>query len=148
MFATYTFQATVANGASTGIVIKTGSVPVHLQGRVISSGSTLIRWHENTTITASALLTPGNMNRYVGGSGAKSVMTASFGASPDIAAACWNSLLWEGHIAAGGKVSGGGGDVYTQSEWILNANETYVVSASNAQGANVALGIYLEMYED
>lgn len=144
VFTVYTY-ASLANTASTGILIKTGSVPVHLRGYVNSSGSALIQWHENTTFTASAAITPGNNNRV---QAASIGLSASFGASPDVAAACWNTLMWQGHIPADAKQVGGGGNVYTQSEWILSANETYVVGASNAQGATGPTGIYLEVYED
>ena len=147
LFTVYTY-ASLADGASTGIVIKTGSVPLHLRGYVNSSGSALIQWHENTTYTASAVITPGNNNRYQGASGTLSGMSACFGASPDVAAACWNTLMWQGHIPADSKQVGGGGNVYTDSEWILNTNQTYVVGASNKQGATGPTGIYLEVYED
>lgn len=147
MWSYFVFTAALADGASNAIAIQTGSDDIHLSWRVISSGSALVQFHEIPTITSCATGTPYNMNRYRGGSGANALSSASVGASPNIAAACFNTLLWQGHIPAQSKQTGGGGEVRAETEWILNKDTAYTIAASNAQGATGGVGIYIEYYE-
>ena len=144
----YHVHASLANAASQGLAIAVGSDDLHLTFDVISSGSARVRFYENATVTACAEGTsPMNMNRYRAASGTAANCSATIGSSPDVAAACWNQLLTEFHIPGGGKQSPAGGVARSGTEWILNKNTTYTLSASNLQGATGATTIAVEFYE-
>ena len=145
----YHVHTILANAASQGLVIAVGDNDLHLNFDVISSGSARVRFYENATVTACGEGTsPMNMNRYRAASGADAICSATIGTSPNVAAACWNQLLTEFHIPGGGKQSPAGGVVRGSTEWVLNKNTTYVLGASNLQGATGPTTLTVEFYED
>jgi hypothetical protein len=144
--ATY-LNAALATTASDGVAIAVGSEPLYMQFNVTSSGSALIRLFEGPTVSASALLAYYNADRLDGASGAMSISTASTGTSPDFAAGARGTMIYESNITAIGAF-GGGGDREDNVGWVLNTEKTYMICASNLQGATGTMGFQLVWYID
>jgi hypothetical protein len=140
-------NAALATTASDGIAIAVGSEPLYVNINVTSSGSALIRVFESPVITASALLQYYNADRQDAASGTMSIASASTGTSPDFAAAARGTMIWESNITAIGAF-GGGGEIQDQVGWVLGADKTYMICASNLQGATGTMGFRLIWYVD
>lgn len=136
----------LADGASIGMVIKSGSNDdFHMTFAISMSGNGRVRLYEDPTLSSSVILaTACAMNR----STASSIgLSASFGYTPvfDTATA---SVIHDNVIAGGtgvGQIRIGGG-VRSGTEWPLKKDTIYILAACNLSGGAVFAGIVAEGY--
>ena len=139
MFSLTGVASAVVDGASVGLVINVADEDLHTVGSVVSGGSARIMFYEGPTITASTPVSIINMNR--------ENPVASTACAGDAVAFTGGTVIFNGHIPGGGKITGGGGAVRASTEWIFAKNTTYVLAACNLQGATVGISFNLQFYE-
>jgi len=141
-YVAHTTDLAVSDGASIGMVVKTGSKDLLLEFKLAVGGDARLRFlEEPSTMTASTATTFFNSNRVRATS---CPATTTLGASPAFTA---GSILTDQFIP-GGEQYAQGGAAEDLNAWFLDANATYVVAACNKSGGAAEMSLIVKGWED
>ena len=140
-FQVWYWEEDIADDGVIEILLRTSSDPAHAIYDVGAGGDAVASLIENPTVNAAGTaLTEYNLNR----TSTATANTTTFH-TPTVAA---GTELVAQYLPGGAGPQAGGGQVQSDSEWVLKPNEDYVFRVTNISGQAQTLGIIVEWYEE